>query len=91
MQDMQSNGASLNGASIVHPELAGIFAEVFQYSGDIKPETSPDDVPRWDSLRHVALVAAIEDAFEISLSMDEMMEMQSSVRNIQTVLARHGV
>lgn len=79
-----------NGASAVHPELGGIFAEVFQYTGEMKPETSPDDVPRWDSLRHIALVTAIEEAFAISLSMDEMMEIHS-VRDIQTVLTRHGV
>lgn len=79
-----------NGASAVHPELSGIFAEVFQYTGEMKPETSPDDVPRWDSLRHIALVTAIEEAFAISLSMDEMMEIHS-VRDIQTVLTRHGV
>ena len=85
MQDMH-----VNGASIVNPELAGIFSEVFQYTGEIKPETSPDDVPRWDSLRHIALVTAIEDAFSISLSMDEMMEIHC-VGDIQTVLARHGV
>ncbi|MEJ2116982.1 MAG: acyl carrier protein [Alphaproteobacteria bacterium] len=94
MQDSQgtpSNGADAGaGAGAVHPELAGIFADVFQYTGDIKLETSPDDVERWDSLRHIALVTALEDAFSISLSMDEMMEIHS-VGDIQTVLARHGV
>lgn len=79
-----------NGTGKVHPELSGIFAEVFQYTGEIKLETSPDDVPKWDSLRHIALVTAIEDAFSISLSMDEMMEIHN-VRDIQNVLNRHGV
>ena len=74
----------------VHPELAGIFAEVFQYTGEMKLEISMDDIPRWDSLRHIALVTAIEDAFSISLSMDEMMEIHN-VRDIQNVLVRHGV
>ncbi len=90
MQEIQSNGASADAAGLVHPDLAGIFADVFQYSGAITPETSPDDIPRWDSLRHIALVTALEDAFSISLSMDEMMEIHS-VRDIQAVLARHGV
>lgn len=80
----------MNGTSQVHPELPGIFAEVFQYEGEIKPETSPNEIPKWDSLRHIALVTAIEDAFSIQLSMDEIMEMQN-VRTIQTVLSRHGV
>lgn len=79
-----------NGAGQVHPELSGIFAEVFQYTGEIGPETSPNEIPKWDSLRHIALVTAIEDAFSISLSMDEMMEIHN-VRDIQNVLNRHGV
>jgi acyl carrier protein len=90
MQEIQSNGADANAAGIVHPDLTGIFADVFQYSGTLTPETSPDDIPRWDSLRHIALVTAVEDAFSISLSMDEMMEIRC-VRDIQAVLARHGV
>ena len=80
----------MNGSSKIHPELAGIFAEVFQYEEEIELKTSQDDVPRWDSLRHIALVTALEDAFSISLSMDEMMEIHS-VEDIQTVLSRHGV
>lgn len=85
MQDVH-----MNGSGQVHPELAGIFAEVFQYTGEMKPEISMEDIPRWDSLRHIALVTAIEDAFSISLSMDEMMEIHN-VGDIQNVLQRHGV
>lgn len=80
--------AQMNGT--VHPELPGIFADVFQHTGDITPDTSPDHIEKWDSLRHIALVTAIEDAFKISLSMDEMMEIHS-VRDIQNILSRHGV
>jgi acyl carrier protein len=38
----------------------------------------------------VALVAALESTFGISLSMDEMLEI-ASVRDIQKILARYGV
>ena len=51
--------------------------------------TSPREVPRWDSLQHIALVSAIERAFGIALSMDEMMEMRS-LGDIEAVLRRHG-
>ena len=76
--------------SDVRPELQGIFEDVFAYTGPLQAATGPDDVPKWDSLRHIALVSAIETTFSIALSMDEMMEM-ISVRNIQNVLDRHGV
>jgi acyl carrier protein len=74
----------------VRAELAAIFADVFEYDGPIDAETSPDDVERWDSLSHIALVRVLEQSFDISLQMDEMLEMHS-VRDIETILKRHGV
>ena len=80
--------SQINGT--VHPELPGIFEDVFQHTGSITPETKADDIEKWDSLQNIALVAALEDTFKISLSMDEMMEIHS-VRDIQNILERHGV
>lgn len=76
--------------SQVRPEVAEILADVFQFDGTINLETSQQDVEKWDSLRHIALVAALESRFGISLSMDEMMEI-IRVCDIQRVLERHGV
>ena len=79
----------MNGTA-VRPEIAGIFAQVFNFQGDITPQTSRADVPKWDSLRHIALVTAIEQNFSLSLSMDEMVEIRS-VQDICNILDRHGV
>ncbi|KAB2917363.1 MAG: acyl carrier protein [Hyphomicrobiaceae bacterium] len=73
-----------------YPELVDIFDDVFQYAGPLSHDTSPDQVPRWDSLQHIALVRAIETTFSIGLSMDEMMEIRS-VGDIEAILRRHGV
>lgn len=74
----------------VRPELIGIFTDVFEYSGTLTLDTSPDDVARWDSLQHLALVRALEETYHLQLSMDEMMEVYT-VRGIETVLRRYGV
>jgi acyl carrier protein len=74
----------------VRPEIGSIFADVFKFRGEITPQTSQHDVPKWDSLQHIALVTAIEQSFGISLSMDEMIEMRT-VADICNVLDRHGV
>lgn len=74
----------------VRTEVTDIFDDIFQYQEELSQETSQEDVPKWDSLQHVALVTAIEEQFAISLTMDEMMEMRS-VRDIHAVLERHGV
>jgi acyl carrier protein len=73
-----------------YPEIASIFSDVFQYAGPVARETSPDDVERWDSLQHIALIRALETTFSIRLSMDEMMEIRSA-GDIENILERHGV
>ena len=74
----------------IRPEIKVLFADVFNYDGEISVATARRDVPKWDSLQHMALVAAIEQQFNINLSMDEMIEIRS-VRDICNILERHGV
>jgi len=71
-------------------EITEIFRDVFEYEGKLSRDTSPEDVARWDSLQHIALVRGIEETFQISLSMDEMMEM-TTAGAIERLLRRHGV
>jgi acyl carrier protein len=80
----------MDGVVVVRPEVKTLFAAVFKYDGEVNLATSRREVPKWDSLQHVALVAAIEQQFGISLSMDEMIEIRS-VGDICTILDRHGV
>lgn len=81
---------SANGNEVVRPEIAEIFADVFQFEGAIDRTTSPEVVERWDSLQHIALISRLERGFGITLTMDEMMEIRS-VGDIETILERHGV
>lgn len=74
---------------LVRPEIGEIFVDLFQYDGPILPATSPDDIERWDSLQHIALVRMIEQTFGVTLTMDEMVEIRS-VADIENVLLRHG-
>ncbi len=74
----------------VRPEIVEIFADLFHYSEPLTPATSADDIERWDSLQHIALVRMIEQTFNLSLTMDEMVEIRS-IGEIDRVLERHGV
>lgn len=76
--------------ALTYPDLVPIFADIFQYTDTLTPETSPDDVSTWDSLQHIALIRTLEMTYSIRLSMDEMMEIRS-VGDIENVLRRHGV
>lgn len=74
----------------VRQEVVDIFGDVFQHDGPITWNTSPLDIPRWDSLQHLALIRAIEATYSISLSMDEMAEIRSA-GDVEAVLSRYGM
>ncbi|MEV0350348.1 acyl carrier protein [Nonomuraea sp. NPDC050680] len=46
-------------------------------------------IPQWDSLAHMALVAAMEDEFGIMIDTDEMIDM-SSFAKAAALLEKHG-
>ena len=44
----------------------------------------------WDSVAHMALVAAIEEAFEIMLASDEVIDV-SNFQKGKEIVSRHGI
>jgi acyl carrier protein len=46
--------------------------------------------PGWDSVAHMALVAAVERAFDIMLETDDVIGM-SSFAVAKTIVAKHGI
>lgn len=51
----------------------------------IADELTMNDVPAWDSLKHMELIVAIESAFGVELSFEEIVQMRS-VGEIKAVL-----
>ncbi len=77
-------------------EILTKVREVFKTSFNIDPqsvtaETKASDIPGWDSMGHLSLASNLEQAFKISLDVDDMMEMESVreiLRILQTKLAK---
>lgn len=64
--------------------------EAFKAAFDVDPqlvtlETTTSDIPAWDSVGHLELASNLERVFEISLDVDELMEMEN-VREIVRVI-----
>jgi acyl carrier protein len=64
--------------------------EVFKTSFNIDPalvtiETNASQVAGWDSMGHLSLASNLEQAFQISLDVDEMMAMEN-VREIVRII-----
>jgi len=72
-------------------ELHAILAEAFSADpADLGDETSPERLSGWDSLTHLNMTVAIEEHFGVSLTTDDIMQMQN-VGAIRQVLRAHGV
>lgn len=68
-----------------------MIAEVLQVpAAGITDDLAMQDVEAWDSLKHMELVVALETAFDVQLTFDEIVAMQS-VGEIKRVLAGRSV
>lgn len=53
---------------------------------EIEDETSPNTVESWDSLKHMNLILALEEEFDVEFSDDQVVEL-TSYREIRETLA----
>ncbi|HEY9278648.1 MAG TPA: acyl carrier protein [Eoetvoesiella sp.] len=68
-------------AKMSDEELISSIRKSFLQAFDTEPETvtlesTPEDIPGWDSLGHTSLISHLEALFSISFDLDEMMEME---------------
>jgi acyl carrier protein len=71
-------------------QILSKIQEAFGAAFDVDPksvsmETTANDIPLWDSVGHLSLASSLEEAFGITLDVDDLMEMES-VREIVRVL-----
>jgi acyl carrier protein len=68
----------MNTAAIEHEiRLREILADVLDVDPQITDDFSRDDESGWDSMAHLRLITAIEQAFAIKFTMKEIEEIRS--------------
>ena len=67
-----------------------VFIEIFGVTEEQLEGLDYQSVPEWDSVGHMGLVAALEDAFEIMMDTDDIMDL-SSYENGKEILAKYDV
>ena len=61
---------------VIIQELNKIFQDTFNDDSiSVAIETSADDIEEWDSISHVQLVFAIETAFDVKFSNQEILSL----------------
>jgi acyl carrier protein len=72
-------------------KLKEVLHKIFKIEiSSINDETSVDTVDIWDSLKHLNLVIALEEAFNITFTEEESVEIMSYPL-IKAILSEHGV
>lgn len=71
--------------------LATVFQKAFGFDpAKFSTQLAPEEVPNWDSIGHMNLVATLEQEFDQQFEVDEIMEM-SSPQKILDILKARGV
>jgi acyl carrier protein len=69
--------------------LASVFEKTFGYDPkNFSVQLAPEDVPNWDSIGHMNLVAGLEQEFNLQFEVDEIMEMSSPQKILDILKAR---
>lgn len=66
------------------------FTETFEIEDSVVDSLEYQSIPTWDSVGHMALMAAIEDSFNIMMEMDDIIEF-SSFNKGKEILAKYDV
>ena len=60
----------------IEKKLKNVFSVVFELDPTfINENSSPDNIDNWDSLKHMMLISALEEEFDIQFSDQEMLEL----------------
>lgn len=72
-------------------KLQELLSIVFKVPPEkIDANTSPDTLPEWDSLKHLNMILALEEQFDIAISEEDAMQMVSFELLVLT-LREHGI
>ena len=70
------------------------YVNAFVNTFDIQPSDTDglkyQDIPMWDSVGHMTLVAALEEAFDIMMDTEDIIDM-SSFEKGKEILAKYDV
>ena len=66
------------------------FTTSFEISNEALSGLTYQSIPEWDSVGHMTLMGELEDAFDITLEMDDIIDFSSYEKGIET-LAKYNV
>lgn len=72
-------------------KLKEAFANALAIPADqVTDELKYRGIPEWDSISHMVLISELEEAFDVEIETDDVIDM-SSFQKAKEILAKYGV
>lgn len=71
-----------------YEKYLNVFTETFSISAEAAEKLEYQGIVEWDSVGHMGLIAAIEDAFDIMMDTDDIIDL-SSFEKGKEILAKN--
>ena len=68
-----------------------VFCEIFSANESQLESLKMKESENWDSVGHIALIAALEDVFDISFEFDDMFELSSYKNGILLLSEKYNI
>lgn len=68
-----------------------VFTETFSVTDEEAVGLEYQGIEDWDSVGHMGLIAAIEDAFDIMMDTDDIIDLSSFEKGKEILTANYGV
>ena len=67
------------------------FVEAFEIDAETAKTLKYQQIPAWDSVGHMGLMAKIEDTFDIMMEPDDIIDFSSYEKGKEILAAKYGV
>ncbi len=72
-------------------KYSNAFTELFPVSAGEAAKLEYQGIAEWDSVGHMGLIAAIEDAFDIMMETDDIIDFNSYARGMEILEKNYGI
>lgn len=72
-------------------KYAQVFCETFELDPEKLPGLKYQSIENWDSVGHMSLVAALEDAFDIMMETDDIIDLSSYEKGMEILSKNYGI
>ena len=67
-----------------------VFIESFSVDAGQLPNLAYNEIPSWDSIGHMTMIANLEDAFSMTFELDDIIDFSSYKKGIE-IIAKYGI